>query len=397
MSISKKPVRLVTTFLLAAVLLLPAVVACNPTSTTTTTTGALITEAATTTEPVTTTDLAVIAEALELIRQEYVVPESVDTEALIRGALKGMVEALEDPYSAYLDIARYGMTLEDLTGRFEGIGAYVGDDEGRVVVIAPIPGTPAEAAGIRSGDIIAGIDGESTEGLSVMDAVILIRGDAGTTVVLQIIHDGETEPVDIAIVRAEIDVPSVYHEMNGSVAHITLANFNQRTASELADALEDISSQGATGIILDMRANPGGLLNSVVDVASYFLDDGLVVSVIDNQGNRRDSSVDSRTRTYDLPIVVLVSQYSASGAEVLAGVLQDYDRAVVAGQTTYGKGSVNMLFELADGSGLYLTIARWYTPNGRLIEGEGIEPDYVLDPEEDDAVEWALDFLANRQ
>ncbi len=380
----KKPFALLTALLLAAALLLPAVAACNSPPTTTA-------------EPA-DTDLALLEEALELIQREYVVPEDVDAEALIRGALKGMIEALEDPYSAYQDISQYGITVEDYTGSFQGIGAYVGtDDDGWIMIIAPIPGTPAEAAGILSGDIIVGIDGVSTDGISVMDAVYLIRGTAGTTVTLQIIHDGDTEPVDIPIVRAEIDVASVYHEMNGSVAHIVVTNFSQRTADELAEALEDISGQGATGIILDMRGNPGGLLNSVVDVAGYFLDDGLVVSVIDNQGNQRDSSVDRRTPTYDLPMVVLVSQYSASGAEVLAGALQDYDRAVVAGTTTYGKGSVNMLFELADGSGIYLTIARWYTPDGRLIEGEGIEPDYVLDPEEVDAVEWALDYLANRQ
>ena len=378
-----KKAALLTALLLAAALLLPAVTAC--------------TQAPTTTAEPADTDLALLEEALDLIRREYVVPEDVDSEALIRGALKGMVEALEDPYSSYLDRSHYGATVENYTGSFQGIGAYVGYDEGRVIIIAPIPGTPAEAAGIRSGDIIVGIDGESAEGLSVMDAVILIRGPAGTTVVLQVLHDGDTEPVDIPIVRAEIDVASVIHEMNGSVAHIIVTNFTERTADELAEALADASSQQATGIILDMRGNPGGLLNSVVDVAGYFLDDGLVVSVIDNEGDQRVSSVDSRTRTYDLPMVVLVSEYSASGAEVLAGALQDYDRAVVAGTTTYGKGSVNMLFELADGSGIYLTIARWYTPDGRLIEGEGIVPDYVLDPEEVDAVEWAIDFLANRQ
>jgi carboxyl-terminal processing protease len=382
MPMSKKA-ALLTAVLLAAALLLPAVAACDSLPTTTV-------ESA-------DTELALLEEALDLIRQEYVVPEDVDAEALVRGALKGMVEALEDPYSAYLDITHYGMTLKDLSGSFEGVGAYVGDDEGRIIIIAPIPGTPAEAAGIRSGDIIIGIDGESAEGLSVMDAVLLIRGPAGTTVTLQVLHDGDTEPVDIEIVRAEIDVPSVHHEMNGSVAHIVVTNFSERTPDELAQALEDISPEGATGIILDMRGNPGGLLNSVVDVAGYFIDDGLVVSVIDNQGDRRDLSVDSRTRTYELPMVALVSEYSASGAEVLAGALQDHNRAVVAGTTTYGKGSVNMLFELTDGSGLYLTVARWYTPDGRLIEGGGIEPDYVLDPEADDAVEWALDFLANRQ
>ncbi|MBL7164853.1 MAG: S41 family peptidase [Dehalococcoidales bacterium] len=340
-------------------------------------------------------DFSLLKEAWDVVYEEYVEQEKLDDETLLRGAIKGMVDALDDPYSSYMDSDAYEMSASDLTGKFEGIGAYVGYDEGRIVIISPIPGSPADKAGIRAGDIIMAIDDESTVEMNIMDAVSRIRGTRGTPVSLLVLHEDETEPVEIEIIRGEIELVSVLFEMEEDIAHITITNFSERTGDELSSALEDMAAETASGIILDLRNNPGGLLSSVVEVASRFLEKGIIVSTVDNEGNRDELSVKRRGEVIDLPMVVLVNNYSASGSEVLAGALQDHERAVVAGALTFGKGSVNILHQLSDGSGLYITIGRWYTPGGRLIEGEGIEPDYTLDPEEQDAFEWALDYLKN--
>ncbi len=340
-------------------------------------------------------DFSLLKEAWDVVYEEYVEQEKLDAETLLRGAIKGMVDALDDPYSSYMDREAYEMSASDLTGKFEGIGAYVGYDEGRIVIISPISGSPADEAGIQSGDVIMAIDGESTVEMSIMDAVSRIRGPRDTPVTLLVLHEGETEPVEIEIIRGEIELVSVLFEMEGDIAHITITNFSERTGDELSSALEDMAAEAASGIILDLRNNPGGLVSSVVDVASRFLEKGVVIFTVDNEGNRAELSVKRRGEVIDLPMVVLVNNYSASGSEVLAGALQDHERAVIAGTMTFGKGSVNILHPLSDGSGMYITVGRWYTPGGRLIEGEGIEPDYTLDPEEEDAFEWALDYLKN--
>ncbi len=340
-------------------------------------------------------DFSLLKEAWEVVYEEYVEQEKLDAETLLRGAIKGMVDAIDDPYSSYMDADAYEMSASDLTGKFEGIGAYVGYDEGNIVIISPISGSPADNAGIRSGDIIMAIDGESTIEMSIMDAVSRIRGTRDTLVKLLVLHEDETEPVEIEIIRGEIELVSVHFEMEEDIAHIIITNFSERTGDELSSALEDMAAETASGIILDLRNNPGGLVSSVVEVASRFLEKGVVISTVDNEGNKAELSVKRRGEVIDLPMVVLVNNYSASGSEVLAGALQDHGRAVVAGALTFGKGSVNILRQLSDGSGLYITVGRWYTPGGRVIEGEGIEPDYTLDPEEEDAFEWALDYLKN--
>ena len=377
---SKKMAIVAAALLLAAGLVLPTGVGCT-----------VVAETGRESGP----DFSLLEEVRDIIHEEYVERDSIDAETLIRGAAKGMIDALDDPYSAYMDADAYEMSVSHLSGKFEGIGAYVGYDEGKIVIIAPIPDSPADGAGIRSGDIIMAVDGESMVDMSIMEAVIRIRGPRGTPVRLLVLHEGETEPVEIEIIRAEIKLLSVHFEMEEDIAHIRITNFSDRTSDELSTALEETAEEAATGIILDMRGNPGGLLSAVVDVAGRFLEKGIVVSVIDNQGNRTDSSVRRSGPVVDLPMVVLVNGFSASGSEVLAGALQDHGRAVIAGVTTFGKGSVNTLRRLSDGSGLYITVARWYTPDGRLIEGEGIEPDHILDPEEEDPLEWALEYLRN--
>ncbi len=334
-----------------------------------------------------------IAEAWDIIVNDYVDKDRLDTSTLSQAAIKGMVEALDDPYSAYLDAETYQLSLSDLEGKFEGIGAYVAVEDEQIIIIAPIADSPAAKAGIKAGDIILEIDGRSASEMSLVEAVLYIRGPKGTSVRLLILHQGETEPEEIEIVRAEIEVSSVYFEMKGDIAYINITYFSERTNEELSPVLQSITQEAATGIILDLRSNPGGLLQTVVDVASRFLKEGIVVDVVDNQGRHTTLTVKPKGTTTDLPLVVLVDGYSASGSEVLAGALQDYARATIAGTRTFGKGSVNILRQLKDGSGLYITTARWLTPDGRLIEGEGIDPDYELELEGEDAIQWAIDYL----
>jgi len=341
--------------------------------------------------------LEVVRQAWDIILQDYVGKGELDTNTLAQGAIRGMVEALDDPYTSYLDAEAYQLSLQDFEGKFEGIGAHVAVKDDQIIIIAPIADSPADRAGIKAGDIILEIDGSSTSDMSLAEAVLHVRGPKGTTVTLLVLHEGETEPELIEIVRAEIEVPSVHFEMREEIAYINITYFSERTAEELAPVLESITQQAAAGIILDLRGNPGGLLDTVVDVASFFLKEGVVVDVVDNEGEHTAYSVEPGEITTDLPLVVLVDGYSASGSEVLAGALQDYRRATIAGTRTFGKGSVNILRQLKDGSGLYITNARWLTPNGRLIEGEGLYPAYELELEGEDAIQWAIDYLRGNE
>jgi len=337
--------------------------------------------------------LDVVQEVWDIIFEDYVELDKLDADILIQGAIEGMIEALDDPHTSYLDIEAYGQWTSHLEGKYEGIGAYIGVEDDQPMIIAPIAGSPADKAGIRAGDIILGIDGISAAEMSLVDVVLNIRGPKGTSVKLLVLHQDETEPEEIEIVRAEIEIASVYFEMREDIAYINISNFAERTNEELSSVLEEIAREEATGIILDLRSNAGGLLSTVVDVTSRFLEEGIIFYMVDNQGERTVSSVESAGQVTGLPLIVLVDSYSASGSEILAGALQDHARAAIAGTITYGKGSVNVLHRLKDGSGLYITTARWYTPSGRLIEGEGVEPDYLLELEGEDAIQWAIDYL----
>ncbi|MFC1988380.1 S41 family peptidase [Chloroflexota bacterium] len=349
------------------------------------------------TQPESHPSLDKIEEAWQVIFEEYVEKDKLDADKLSEGAIKGMLEALDDPYSNYLDTQGFQLSRSNLGGEFEGIGAYVGIQDEQLTIITPIPGSPAETSGIRALDIILEVDDIPTQGMNLEEAVLHIRGPEGTTVRLLILHQDSTEAEEIEIVRAAIEIPSVTFEMREDTAYIRIHHFSGRTNEELSAILEDINQENTTGIILDVRSNPGGLLDEVVDVASHFLEEGVVVYVVDNQGNKDALSVQSRQVKTTLPMVALSDNFSASASEVLIGALQDHDRATIAGTKTFGKGSVNTLNELKDGSGLYITIARWLTPNGSLIEGEGIEPDYTLELKGDDLIQWAIDYLKSNQ
>jgi carboxyl-terminal processing protease len=347
----------------------------------------------TTTDNLTLERRAAISEVWDIIFNDYVDQSRLNSANMSRAAIEGMLQALDDPYTSYLDPQDYALSQSLLGGSYEGIGAYVTVKDGQITIIAPIAGSPADEAGIKAGDIILEINGEPVTGMSLAEVIIKVRGPIGTAVTLTVLHEGDTEPVEIEIVRASFDVTSVNFEMKGEIAYISITDFNEQTADQLATVVQNLGDENAKGIILDLRSNPGGLLDTVVDVASSFLAEGIVVQVKSNQGEITTYSVNTDMPRTDLPMVVLVDSNSASGSEVLAGALQDHDRATIAGTTTYGKGSVDALYPLSDGSGLYMTIARWLTPNGRLIEGQGIVPDITLDITGDEEIQWAINYL----
>lgn len=320
-----------------------------------------------------------LGEAWELLLEDYVNNDALDPEELSRGAIEGMLEALGDPYTSYLE--SYQVAWSDLEGSFEGIGAIVSMEDGELTVVSPIAGGPAERQGVRSGDKILEVDGEPTSEMNLMEAVLKVRGDKGTTVTLLILHQGETTPVAIEIVREEIKLDSVYLDMLADdIAHIRITHFAARTPVELTSALNSALQSDAWGIILDLRGNPGGLLDVVVDVADEFLDGGIILYEADGEGDIiEDFPASSGGLATDLPLIVLVDGGSASGSEVLAGALRDHERATLIGTITYGKGSVNILHELSDGSALYVTTARWLTPDLHLIEGVGLTPDIEVE------------------
>ena len=341
--------------------------------------------------------LEIVQQAWNIIFDDYVDRDKLDASTLSQGAIEGMLEALDDPYSSYLDAETHQLGLSSLEGEIEGIGAQVAIRDEQLTIIAPIADSPAAKAGIRAGDIILGIDGRSTAEMSLAEAVLNIRGPKGTSVRLLILHQDEAEPEEIEIIRAKIELPSVHFEMREDIAYINITHFSGHTSEELLAALESMTGERARGIILDLRSNPGGVLDIVIDVVSYFLTEGVVVSVVDNRGERTALEVRPSEMTTELPVVVLVDSFSASGSEVLAGALQDHGRATIAGSQTFGKGSVNVLHQLKDGSGLYITTARWLTPNGRLIEGEGIKPDHELELEGEEAIQWVIDYLKSHE
>lgn len=320
-----------------------------------------------------------LGEVWELLSLDYVNKDALDPEELSRGAIEGMLEALGDPYTSYLE--SYQLASSDLEGSFEGIGAIVSMEDGELTVVSPIAGGPAERQGVRAGDKILEVDGEPTSEMNLMEAVLKVRGDKGTTVTLLILHEGETMPVAIEIVREEIKLDSVYLDMLADdIAYIRITHFVERTPDELTEALNSALQSDAWGIILDLRGNPGGYLYVVVDVADEFLDGGIILYEADGEGNIiKEWPASSGGLAIDLPLIVLVDGGSASGSEVLAGALRDHGRATLIGTKTYGKGSVNILHGLSDSSALYVTTARWLTPDRHLIEGVGLIPDIEVE------------------
>lgn len=326
-----------------------------------------------------------LAEVWELLNREHIDAESLDPKVISNGAVRGMIQALDDPYAGFLNQEQYSLEKEDIRGFFGGIGAEVGLRDGEMTVLSPMPDTPAEEAGVKPGDVILEVDGESIRGLSLLEVVRLIRGEKGTKVTLLLRHLRSSEPVSIEIERDIINLESVNLLMQvGRIGHLRISGFTGTTNGDLAEALARFERSQGVGLVVDLRNNPGGLVSSVVDVTSQFIDDGLVLYQVDANGNRRNWGVKSGGTALDVPMVVLVNEFSASASEVFAGAIIHNQRAKIIGTTTFGKGSVNNLWPLNDGSGIIFTTARWFTPDGLLIEGEGITPDVELEPLEDD-------------
>jgi len=337
-------------------------------------------------------NLAAIQEAWRIIHQEYVDPGSINSDALRQAAIQAMLDTLNDSHSAYLDQQAYNDFLNQLMGSYEGIGISFVQDDGKLIISRVYLGTPAEKAGLKSGDVILEVNGLSTSGMTSDEFSALVMGAAGTKVSLKILRQNSGETVVVEITREKIQYPCSYFEMIGDIAYIDIMSFGASLNDELGIVLRQLSTNGAKGIIIDLRNNPGGFVYSAVDAVSRFVKDGVVLTELNSDGTEKVHKTTSQKETTDLPVVVLVNRNSASASEVFSGALQDHGRAVIAGEVTYGKGSVNQLFRLPDGSAIYLTIARWMTPSGKLIEGNGVTPDIKLGSRQD-WIKWAVDYL----
>ncbi len=334
-------------------------------------------------------DFGVLSEIEKILREDFVNPDAINPDALRKGAIDGIISALGDPHTVYIPPEQYKLGFDIISGTFEGIGANVDQDPTtkEIVIVAPFRASPAEKAGVLPGDVILAVDGESTDGWTVANAVQRIRGQQGTKVTISVRHsDGQKE--DVEITRATIVIPTVFSrdvkDANGSLvqdlAYIELQQFTEQTVEDLRKELNRIHDAGSyKGIILDLRRNPGGALDATVSVADMFLDGGVVLTQVDRDGNKTVYQAKPGGEAANIPVVLLVSHGSASGSEVLAGALRDHGRAKLIGEQTFGKGSVNHLRELSNGGALYVTIARWLTPNGELIEGVGLKPDVQID------------------
>ncbi len=313
------------------------------------------------------------------VKEKYV-GQPVDEVKLFYGAMEGMVAGLGDPYSVYFPPVKAKEFAKDLSGEFEGIGAELGLKDNQPIIIAPLPGSPAEKAGLKAGDKIYSVNKEDILKLTLDEIVGKIRGPEGTVVILTISHDGMEKAQDVSVTRQKIDVPSVSFEMKpGNIAYLRVSYFNDKTSTEFDKAVKQILAKSPKGLVLDLREDPGGYLDTAVEVASEWIAGGVVVKEKYSNGKVDEYNSSGAHRLVDLKTIVLVDSGSASGSEIVAGALQDYGKATLVGEKTYGKGSVQEFEALPDGSALKITVAKWFTPKDRSIDKEGIMPDVVLD------------------
>lgn len=344
----------------------------------------------------------------DTLAAKYFDNSKLNPSTMVYGAIKGMVSAIGDPYTVFLEPSENKVVQEDLNGIFEGVGIQIGFKGTRLTIITPLPASPAEAAGVKAGDFVIGIKDEGkniergTVGISLPEAVQAIRGKAGTKVTLTLLREGEVEPIVVEIVRKELNIPNLvltYAGDGGSIAHIKILKFVGETEGEWEKAVREISrKKEVTAVILDLRNNPGGYLQSAVDTASEFLTTGtLVVSEERSDGSKTDFKVERLGLLINMPVVVLVNEGSASASEILAGALRDGRKANLVGEKTFGKGTIQEPLQLEGGSGLHITIARWITPSGYWVNEKGLEPDVTVkddpDTSEDEQLQKAIEIL----
>ncbi|MBT2664365.1 S41 family peptidase [Bacillus sp. ISL-4] len=302
--------------------------------------------------------------------------EEIDQDKLVDGAINGMIKSLDDPYSAYMDKKEASSFHESISSSFEGIGAEIQEQDGKIMVVSPIKGSPAEKAGVKPNDIILSVDGKSVEGLSSSEAVLKIRGEKGTKVNLSISRAGESEPIDLTIKRDTIPIETVYAEMlDDGVAKIQVTSFSEHTVQELKTALEEMSKKDMKGLVLDLRGNPGGLLDQAIEMASLFIPNGKVVLQVEERSGKKEVYKSENDGELKIPVVVLIDDGSASASEIVAAAVSESADIPLIGVKSFGKGTVQTAQDFKDGSNFKYTAAKWLTPEGNWIHKKGIKPD----------------------
>jgi carboxyl-terminal processing protease len=308
--------------------------------------------------------------------------DEINEDKMVEGMYKGLVSSLEDPYSVYYTKDEFAALMESSSGSYCGIGAYVSQDvkTGVITIVKPFEGGPAYKAGMLPGDIIYKVSGEEATGKDLSEIVSKMKGEEGTTVDLEIIRAGESDPIKLTIERRTVEVPTISYEMlDNKVGYIQIAEFDEVTGPQFRSAITDLDNQGMKGLVIDLRNNPGGLLDTVCDMLDRMLPEGLIVYTEDKNGTRTEEVKSTAEESFDKPLVVMINGNSASASEVFAGAIQDYGIGTILGTTSFGKGIVQSVIPLSDGSGVKVTVSKYYTPKGRNIHEIGIEPDVVVE------------------
>ena len=349
----------------------------------------------------TDSDFAVFWEAWNAVKSDFI-GKIPDAKQLTYGAITGVVDTLGDQHTHFDEPVRAEILQSDLNGSFEGIGATVDQSNGQIIVVDPLKGRPAEAAGVQTGDVIVKIDGVSTDGMSLTEAVARIRGPKGTQVTISVVRAGSPQPIDITITRATIQVDVVtQRQLDNGLVYLQLSEFSAPSSKAVDDALQALMQSNPKGIVFDLRGNPGGFLSSAIEIGSEFIGDGLILSEKDKDGNLTPHPALPGGRATKIPVVVLVNKGTASASEIVSGAIRDHGRGILVGEKTFGKGSVQVSDTLSDQSHLTITIRHWLTPKGTDIHGVGLEPDISVpfdqadqkagrDPQLDRAVQYLL-------